>query len=83
MKADERWRPTTQKPEQQVCHQSHDEYLDFILVLDFGSSNMMIMLMTMMLKALLTSIMMNLKKNMNEDKGLFYETELFLNPLKK
>ena len=31
----------------------------------------------------MTSIMMNLKKNMNEDKGLFYETELFLNPLQK
>ena len=35
MKADERWRPTTQKPEQQVCHQSHDEYLDLILYFGF------------------------------------------------
>ena len=29
MKADERWRPAAQKPEQQVCHESHDaQYLD-------------------------------------------------------
>ena len=29
MKADERWRPVAQKPEQQVCHESYDaQYLD-------------------------------------------------------
>ena len=61
MKADERWRPmeTTQKPEQQVCHESHDaEYLDILMIQgQVGSSpNMMMMLMTMIIT--ITNIMM-------------------------